>query len=226
MPSAYLEAPPEAAYSVSQVVGAERPLPHPCSEGPRCMYSCMRSICMCLCRTVPHVNGCLLCACPCTSPVSSVLPRFLNDIGKKTIEAKKAKKAFQSKAKTRGSDSLRSSLARRFRRSRSLPDRARKTAPSSGSSQPKSSCEAGLLRAWFTRARVTRLHALCLPFRVGSFAFGSSQMRDRKNVALTKETMYAVPGQTKNSFAMFFLAWFALIRGPTQFDMRASILGI
>ena len=135
---------PEAAYSVSQAVGAERPLPHSRSEGPRCMYSCMRTNCMCLCRTLPHVNGCLLCACPWTTPVSSVLPSFLNDIGKKAIESWKPKKGPpRAKRRPAGSNSLRSSLAPRFRRSRSLPDRARKTAPSSGSSQPKSSCEAG-----------------------------------------------------------------------------------
>ena len=36
---------PEAAYSVSRVVGAERLLPHSCSDGPRCLYNCMRTNC-------------------------------------------------------------------------------------------------------------------------------------------------------------------------------------
>ena len=73
-------------------MGAERLLPHSRGEGPRRTYSGMRTVCMCLCRTLPHVNGCLLCACPYTSSVSSVLPSLLNDVGKKTIEAEKAKK--------------------------------------------------------------------------------------------------------------------------------------
>ena len=120
---------PEAAYSVSRVVGAERPLPHSCSEGPRCMYCCTRTTCMCTFRTVPHVNGCLLCACPCTSPVSSVLPSFLNDM-EKDDRSKEDQKGFpRVKPRHAGSTSLMSSIARRFRRSRSLPDRARKAAP-------------------------------------------------------------------------------------------------
>ena len=85
---------PEAVYSKIRVVGAERPLPHSCSDGPRCMYSCMRTICMCPFRTVPHVNGCLFCACSCTFLVPSVLPSFLNDIDKKTIEVKEPKKGL------------------------------------------------------------------------------------------------------------------------------------